>query len=58
MTRQPGLYATFETSEGRLPAACFEKDAPKLSPLHRTCRRQAVSGASPQPEKKEQRPAL
>ena len=29
MTRQPGLYATFETSEGTIVCRLFEKDAPK-----------------------------
>ena len=29
MTRQPGLYATFETSEGNIVCRLFEKDAPK-----------------------------
>jgi peptidyl-prolyl cis-trans isomerase A (cyclophilin A) len=29
MTRQPGLYATFETSEGNITCRLFEKDAPK-----------------------------
>ena len=29
MTRQPGLYATFETSEGTIVCGLFEKDAPK-----------------------------
>ena len=29
MTRQPGLYATFETSEGTIVCRLFEKDVPK-----------------------------
>ncbi|HEY1273066.1 MAG TPA: peptidylprolyl isomerase [Terriglobales bacterium] len=29
MTRQPGTYAVFETSEGRVVCRLFEKDAPK-----------------------------
>src|SRR5579871_5877623 len=29
MTRQPGLYATFETSEGNIVCRLFEKEAPK-----------------------------
>src|SRR5712671_3080772 len=29
MTRQPGLYATCETSEGTIVCRLFEKDAPK-----------------------------
>ena len=29
MTRQPGLYAIFETSEGNITCRLFEKDAPK-----------------------------
>jgi len=29
MTRQPGTYATFETSEGTIVCRLFEKDAPK-----------------------------
>src|SRR6266567_6568525 len=29
MTRQPGLYAMFETSEGTIVCKLFEKDAPK-----------------------------
>ena len=29
MTRQPGMYATFETSEGTIVCRLFEKDAPK-----------------------------
>ena len=29
MTRQPGLYAIFETSEGNIVCRLFEKDAPK-----------------------------
>src|ERR1700738_3257688 len=29
MTRQPGLYATLETSEGNITCRLFEKDAPK-----------------------------
>src|SRR6204780_1227969 len=29
MTRQPGLYATFETSEGNIVCRLFETDAPK-----------------------------
>jgi peptidyl-prolyl cis-trans isomerase A (cyclophilin A) len=29
MTRQSGLYATFETSEGTIVCRLFEKDAPK-----------------------------
>src|ERR1700675_3921411 len=29
MTRQPGLYATFETSEGNIVCRLFDKDAPK-----------------------------
>src|SRR5246500_300708 len=29
MTRQPGLYATFETSEGTIVCRLFDKDAPK-----------------------------
>jgi peptidyl-prolyl cis-trans isomerase A (cyclophilin A) len=29
MTRQPGLYATLETSEGSIICRLFEKDAPK-----------------------------
>jgi peptidyl-prolyl cis-trans isomerase A (cyclophilin A) len=29
MPRQPGLYATFETSEGSIVCRLFEKDAPK-----------------------------
>ena len=29
MTRQPGMYATFETSEGTVVCRLFEKDAPK-----------------------------
>jgi peptidyl-prolyl cis-trans isomerase A (cyclophilin A) len=29
MSRQPGLYATFETSEGTIVCRLFEKDAPK-----------------------------
>jgi peptidyl-prolyl cis-trans isomerase A (cyclophilin A) len=29
MTRQPGLYAMFETSEGTIVCRLFEKDAPK-----------------------------
>jgi len=29
MTRQPGLYATFETSEGNILCRLFDKDAPK-----------------------------
>ena len=29
MTRQPGMYATFETSEGTIVCKLFDKDAPK-----------------------------
>jgi peptidyl-prolyl cis-trans isomerase A (cyclophilin A) len=29
MTRQPGLYTTFETSEGNIVCRLFEKEAPK-----------------------------
>src|SRR5215469_10847668 len=29
MSRQPGLYATFETTEGTIVCRLFEKDAPK-----------------------------
>jgi peptidyl-prolyl cis-trans isomerase A (cyclophilin A) len=29
MTRQPGTYATFQTSEGSIVVRLFEKDAPK-----------------------------
>src|ERR1700691_2446980 len=29
MTRQPGLYATFETTEGNIVCRLFEKEAPK-----------------------------
>jgi peptidyl-prolyl cis-trans isomerase A (cyclophilin A) len=29
MTRQPGLYATFETSAGNIVCRLFDKDAPK-----------------------------
>ena len=29
MTRQPGLYATFETTEGTIVCRLFDKDAPK-----------------------------
>src|ERR1700727_2394262 len=29
MTRQPGLYATFETSEGTIVCKLFDKEAPK-----------------------------
>src|ERR1700744_2488093 len=29
MTRQPGTYATFETSEGNIVCRLFEKEAPK-----------------------------
>ena len=29
MTRQPGMYATFETSEGTIVCRLFDKDAPK-----------------------------
>jgi peptidyl-prolyl cis-trans isomerase A (cyclophilin A) len=29
MTRQPGLYATFETTEGIMVCRLFDKDAPK-----------------------------
>src|SRR5436305_10932741 len=29
MTRQPGMYATFETTEGNIVCRLFEKDAPK-----------------------------
>jgi peptidyl-prolyl cis-trans isomerase A (cyclophilin A) len=29
MTRQPGMYATFETSEGNIVCRLFDKDAPK-----------------------------
>ncbi len=29
MARQPGTYATFETSEGKIVCKLFEKDAPK-----------------------------
>src|SRR6202789_2077233 len=29
MTRQPGTYATFDTSEGTIVCRLFEKDAPK-----------------------------
>src|ERR1700686_1017246 len=29
MTRQPGLYATFETSEGKIVCRLFKKEAPK-----------------------------
>ena len=29
MTRQPGMYATFETSEGMIVCRLFEKEAPK-----------------------------
>ncbi|MBI2683484.1 MAG: peptidylprolyl isomerase [Acidobacteriales bacterium] len=29
MARQPGLYATFETSEGKVVCRLFEKEAPK-----------------------------
>jgi peptidyl-prolyl cis-trans isomerase A (cyclophilin A) len=29
MTRQPGTYAVFETSEGNITCRLFEKDAPK-----------------------------
>jgi peptidyl-prolyl cis-trans isomerase A (cyclophilin A) len=29
MARQPGMYATFETSEGKIVCRLFEKDAPK-----------------------------
>src|ERR1700685_3875428 len=29
MTRQPGLYATFDTSEGTIVCRLFEKEAPK-----------------------------
>ena len=29
MTRQPGTYATFETSEGTIVCRLFDKDAPK-----------------------------
>jgi peptidyl-prolyl cis-trans isomerase A (cyclophilin A) len=29
MTRQPGIYATFTTSEGNIVCRLFEKDAPK-----------------------------
>ena len=29
MTRQPGLYATFETSEGNIVCRLFDKEAPK-----------------------------
>jgi len=29
MTRQPGLYATFETSEGTIVCRLFDKEAPK-----------------------------
>ena len=28
MTRQPGTYATFETSQGTIVCRLFEKDAP------------------------------
>src|SRR2546425_356503 len=29
MTRQPGMYAAFETSEGTIVCRLFDKDAPK-----------------------------
>ena len=29
MARQPGLYATFDTTEGKIVCRLFEKDAPK-----------------------------
>src|SRR5436305_8440272 len=29
MSRQPGTYATFETSEGQIVCRLFEKDAPR-----------------------------
>ena len=29
MTRQPGMYATFDTTEGTIVCRLFEKDAPK-----------------------------
>ena len=29
MTRQPGIYATFDTTEGTIVCRLFEKDAPK-----------------------------
>ncbi|HET9378239.1 MAG TPA: peptidylprolyl isomerase [Chthoniobacterales bacterium] len=29
MTRQPGMYATFETTEGTIVCRLFDKDAPK-----------------------------
>src|ERR1700747_778763 len=29
MTRQPGMYATFETSEGNIVCRLFDKEAPK-----------------------------
>src|SRR5437660_10014363 len=29
MTRQPGTYAVFDTTEGRIVCRLFEKDAPK-----------------------------
>jgi peptidyl-prolyl cis-trans isomerase A (cyclophilin A) len=29
MARQPGMYATFDTSEGKIVCRLFEKDAPK-----------------------------
>src|SRR5512146_2946105 len=31
MTRQPGTYAIFETSEGNITCRLFEKDAPKTT---------------------------
>jgi peptidyl-prolyl cis-trans isomerase A (cyclophilin A) len=32
MTRQPGTYAIFDTSEGSIVCRLFEKDAPKTVP--------------------------
>jgi len=29
MTRQPGMYATFNTSEGTIVCRLFDKEAPK-----------------------------
>ena len=53
MTRTPGTYAVFETSEGTIVCRLFEKDAPKtVANFVELSRRQARVDASHHPQER------
>ncbi len=56
MTRTPGTYAVFETSEGTIVCRLFEKDAPKTVANFVDLAKASASGPIPRPARKPQIP--